>query len=88
VALAEVSTLYETNRRDIPEMLRGAADNIELEPDHPDCSPTKAVVVVQASQDGQIEIYAWGDTNDHHAIAMLERAKHKVLLAMNEGCDG
>jgi hypothetical protein len=80
--LAEVSTLYATNCRDIPEMLRGAADNIELEPEQSDCSPTKAVVCIQLAENGQINVYGWGDTNDLHALGVIERGKHELLTAM------
>lgn len=83
MALAEVSTLYEVNCRNIPEMLRGAADNIESEADEPDCSPTKAVVAIQLSQDGQVVVYGWGDTSDIHALGIIERGKHELLCAMS-----
>jgi hypothetical protein len=82
MALAEVSTLYEVNCRNIPEMLRGAADNIELEADHPDCSPTRAVVVFQLSLDGQVNHYGWGDIDDLTALGIIERGKHELLTAM------
>ena len=82
MALAEVTTLYDTNCRDIPEMLRGAADNIEAEADHPDCSPTKAIVAIQLSADGQVIVYGWGDTTDLHALGIIERGKHELLTAI------
>jgi hypothetical protein len=77
--LAEIHTLYETNCRSIADMLRQAATSIEAEPDQDDCSPTKAIVAVQLSEDGQVEIYGWGDTDDLHAIGLLERGKHRLL---------
>lgn len=84
MALAEVTTLYETNCRDIPEMLRGAADNIEDEPNQPDCSPTVTVIALQLSEDGQINVYGWGDCNDLKALGIIERGKHELLNAMGD----
>lgn len=46
--LAEVHTLYETNARSIPDMLRRAADGIETEVSE-GYSPTQAMVAVQVS---------------------------------------
>jgi hypothetical protein len=68
--LAEVVTLYETNARSIPDMLRQAADCIESE-EEGDCSPTVAVVAVQLTADGSIQVYGWGDTTDIHAMGVL-----------------
>lgn len=84
MALAEVRTLYATNCRDIAEMLRGAADNIELEQDHPECSPTKAVAMIQLSEDGQVNVYGWGATDDFHALGLIERGKHELLSLMSD----
>lgn len=68
--LAEVHTLYETNARSIPDMLRQAADSIETEGEG-DYSPTKAMVAVQIAENGEIKVYGWGETDDMHAIGML-----------------
>lgn len=75
--LAEVHTLYETNCRSIPDMLRQAADGIESEGD--DDSPTVAMVAVQLAENGEVQLYGWGDTGDMHALALLERGKHELL---------
>lgn len=82
MALAEVLTLYETNCRSIADMLRQAAESIEDEVNQADCSPTKAVVALQLSEDGQVQVYGWGDTDDLHALGLIERGKHELLSAM------
>lgn len=77
--LAAVHTLYDSNTRSIPCMLRQAADSIEGEVDDPECSKTTAIVTVQITEDGQVQIYGWGETDDMHALAMLERGKHELM---------
>lgn len=81
--LAEVTPLYETNCRSIPDMLRQAADSIEIERDE-GFSPTVAMVAVQISESGQIQIYGWGDTDNMHTLAMLERGKHELLTILKD----
>lgn len=76
--LAEVHTLYETNARSIPDMLRQAADGIENEADG-SYSPTTAMVAVQVAENGSINIYGWGETNDYHALGLLQRGVHWLL---------
>lgn len=68
--LAEVHTLYETNARSIPDMLRQAADSIETEREE-GYVPTKAMVAVQLCENGEIKVYGWGETDDMHAIGIL-----------------
>lgn len=79
MALAEVRTLYESNCRSIPAMLRLAADSIESEDDDDECSPTRAVAMIQLADNGCIEIYGWGDTDDLRCLGLLERGKHELL---------
>jgi|DEB19_MinimDraft_3_1074340.scaffolds.fasta_scaffold278122_2 hypothetical protein len=81
--IAEVATLYETNARSIPDMLRQAADSIEEEASE-DCSPTVAMVAVQISESGQVHVYGWGDTDDLRAIGLMERGKHSLLASIEE----
>ena len=81
--IAEVTTIYETNCRSIPDMMRQSADSIEAE-SHEDCSPTVAMVAVQIAENGQVNIYGWGDTCDLHAIGLLERGKHELLSNISE----
>ena len=82
--LAEVHTLYESNARSIPGMLRQAAASIEAEADE-DYSPTTAMVAVQLAGNGQVKIYGWGDVTDLSAIGLLERGKHELLEVLFEG---
>lgn len=79
--LAEVATLYETNCRSIPDMLRQAADSIETEAGE-GYSPTTAMVAVQLAENGAVKIYGWGDTDDLRAIGLLERGKHELLTIL------
>ena len=79
MALAEVRTLYETNMRSVPAMLRQAADSIESEADDDDCSPTVAMIAIQLHENGAVQVYGWGDTSDLHALGLIERGKHELL---------
>ena len=81
--IAEVATLYETNARSIPDMLRQAADSIEAEAAE-GYSPTVAMVAVQISENGQVQVYGWGDTDDLRAIGLMERGKHSLLASIEE----
>lgn len=76
--LAEVHTLYETNCRPIPDMLRQSADSIETEVGE-GYSPTVAMFAVQLAENGEIQIYGWGDCDNMRALAMVERGKDKLL---------
>lgn len=77
MSLAEVIPLYETNARSIPDMLRQSADSLEREVD--ECySPTKAMIAVQISEDGEVQIYGWGETDELQAIATLQLGLHKL----------
>lgn len=82
MSLAEVHTLYESNCRSIAEMLRKAADSIDSEPDE-DCSPTVAIAVVRLVKNGEIDVYGWGDCDDHKAIALLARGQAQVTSLLN-----
>lgn len=76
--LAEVHTLYETNCRSIPDMLRQSADSIETEAAG-GFSPTVAMFAVQLAENGSILIYGWGDCDNMRALAMIERGKAELL---------
>lgn len=76
--LAEVHTLYETNYRSIPDMLRQAADSIETETAE-GFSPTKAMVAVQITENGDVQIYGWGETDDVHALGVLQLGMHQLI---------
>jgi hypothetical protein len=81
-ALKVVETLYETNARDIPGMLRKLADNIEAG----DYTPEAMVgVMLCAGQDsdewGQIEVFGWGDRADDRlrVCGILQAGQSAVL---------
>lgn len=76
--LAEVHTLYETNCRSIPDMLRQSADNIETEAAE-GYSPTVAMFAIQLAENGKVQIYGWGDCDAMKALAMIERGKDALL---------
>lgn len=68
--LAEVHTLYEENASDIPAMLRQSARSIETEAEE-GYSPTRAMVAVQISEEGDVQIYGWGRTDSMDSLALL-----------------
>lgn len=68
--LAEVVQLYETNASNIAGMLREAATNIGAETDEDD--RTKAVIAVQLTESGGVQIYGWGKTDTLQAIGTLQ----------------
>lgn len=74
--IAEVVTLYESNARQIPEMLRAAALGVESETDDDD--RTTAMIAVQVTKEGQIEVYGWGDVTTASAIGNLHMAATKL----------
>lgn len=80
--LAEVHTLYETNARSIPDMLREAASNIETEVEG-GFSPTIAMVAVQLTENGNVQIYGWGDTDDLRALGLLQRGQFSLLATLD-----
>jgi hypothetical protein len=82
--IAGVHTIYESNARSISAMLRQAADNIEAEEGDEEISPTVAMVAVQIAENGQVQIYGWGDTDDLRALGLLERGKHQLLATVEE----
>ena len=75
--LAEVHTIYEANARSIPDMLRQSADSIETETVE-GYSPTVAMVAVQLSENGEIQVYGWGDTTTIHALGVLHAGAQKI----------
>jgi hypothetical protein len=79
-------TLYETNARAIPDMLRQAATSIETE-EAEGFSPTKAMVAVQIAENGQVQLYGWGDTEIMHSIALLQIGAAKLIEAQIAGAE-
>ena len=77
MALAEVHTLYDSNARSIPDMLRKAADSIETEVSEGFVA-TKAMVAVQVAEDGSIQVYGWGETDNLHALGALMAGAQEI----------
>ena len=80
---AEVITLHSTNASDIAAMLRQAADTIEAETE--DDVRTVAIVAVQVAENGQAQVYGWGQTDTLAAIGTLHLGAAK-LAAMRLEC--
>lgn len=80
--LSVVETIYESNARSIVDMMRMAADSIETEEEE-GFSPTQAMVAIQLSESGKIQIYGWGEVDDLKAIAMMERGKFSLLATLD-----
>lgn len=77
-ALAEVKTLYSSNARDIPAMLRKLADDLENQPegtDPVDC----AACVIWNKESGRFNTYGWGDTTLDMSIVFLSVAHDELL---------
>lgn len=75
--LAEVHTIYEANARSIPDMLRQSADSIDSEVAE-GYDPTVAMVAVQVSKGGTIQVYGWGDTDTLHALGALHAGAQRI----------
>lgn len=73
--VASVSTIYETNYRHIPDMVRDFAKTVEEDTEN----PTEVVAAVRLQEDGTLLVYGWGHYNDHTIIALLEQAKYHIL---------
>ena len=83
--LAEVHTIYETNCRSIPGMLRQAADNLEIE-EAEGYDKTVAMIAVQVTESGQVQLYGWGDTNQFHALGALSAGQTAIgSMIMDNG---
>lgn len=75
--LAEVHTIYEVNPRSIPDMLRQSADSIESEVAD-GYARTTAMVAVQLTDNGEIQVYGWGNTTTIHALGVLHAGAQKI----------
>ena len=80
--IAEVVTLYDTNANHIPDMLRKRAEAIEAETQADD--RTVAMIAVEVTASGDIEIYGWGDTNDFHCLGVLAMASARLAVGPAE----
>ncbi len=75
--LAEVHTIYETNARSIPDMLRQSADSLDTEVDE-GFARTTAMIAVQLTEGGGIKVYGWGDTDNIHALGLLHLGLQEI----------
>jgi hypothetical protein len=72
--LAEVVTLYDSNMRDVPTMLRRLADDIEAGL-HGDVQEAAAVVFGDT-----LDVMGWGRTQDGGSTALLLQAGAQRLI--------
>lgn len=80
--IAEVITLYDTNANHIPDMLRKRAEAIEAETDADD--RTVAMIAVEVTESGDLEVYGWGQTNDFHCLGVLAMASARLAVGPAE----
>lgn len=83
--ISEVKVLYDSNARQIPDMLRQLAGNIESPP--PECKgkPNQAVCILRDSQTGLFNIYAWGDVTIDSSLAMLSQGTRRLSSIADAG---
>lgn len=81
--LTVVTALYETNARQIPEMLRKLAADVESPP-LDDAKPDQCVCIIRDSATGRLNVYGWGDIGIEDSLAMLSLANRK-LCALTDG---
>lgn len=84
--LSKVETLYSENCRDIPAMLRQSADNIETEGPE-GFARTTAMIAVQLTENGVVQVYGWGDTDTLRAIGLLHCGLNTVVDMQIGPCD-
>jgi len=80
--IAEVITLYDTNANNIVDMLRIKASAIEAET--PADDRTVAMIAVEVTESGDIEIFGWGQTNDFHCLGVLAMASARLAVGPAE----
>lgn len=64
MAELNVVPIYETNFREISDMLRQTADECETEPQDGSVPRTQAIVAVRYLEDGTSVTYGWGKSID------------------------
>jgi hypothetical protein len=82
--LAEVKTLYESNARQIPEMMRKLASEIECPPVD-GARPDQVLVIVRDSKTGHQNAYAWGDTNIETSTMMMVIQQQRLANIADAG---
>jgi hypothetical protein len=68
--IAEVTTIYERNARDVVTQLRAAADSIEAGLPF----DVRGAVFVLASRNTKVDVYSWGDLDNYSTLGVLSRA--------------
>lgn len=82
MAIAEVITLYDSNANDVVAMLRKRADIIEAQTDEDDRSV--AVIAVEVTESGDIQVFGWGQTDDFHALGVMAKASARLAIGPDE----
>lgn len=82
--LAEVKTIYVSNARQIPEMMRKLAGEIE-QPPVEGAAPDQVLCIVRDSKTGMQNAYAWGDTNIETSIMMLSIQQKRLSNIADAG---
>lgn len=82
--LAEVKTIYVSNARQIPEMMRKLAGEIEQPPVEGAC-PDQVLCIVRDSKTGMQNAYAWGDTDIQTSIMMMSIQQKRLANIADAG---
>lgn len=82
--LAEVKTIYVSNARQIPEMMRKLAGEIE-QPPVAGAAPDQVLCIVRDSKTGMQNAYAWGDTNIETSIMMMSIQQKRLANIADAG---
>lgn len=75
--LKVVTTLFQSNARQIPVMMRKLADEVE-NPPVKGVTINQALMLIRDSVTGQLNIYGWGDINIDNSISMLTQAQQQL----------
>jgi hypothetical protein len=81
--LAAVTVLYESNARQIPEMMRKLANEIEAPP--MPSNVNQVLVIARDAKTGQMNVYAWGDIEIDNSISMLVQAQVRLADCADKG---
>lgn len=76
--LKEVKTIYESNARQIPEMLRALATEIETANANKTHNIDQAVCVIRDSKTGRLNSYGWGDLMIDNSVSILSQAQNQL----------
>lgn len=82
--LASVKTLYKSNARRIPEMMRKLASEVETPPVK-GVTIDQAVCIIRDSKTGRLNIYGWGDINIDASLSLLAQTTRQLAAIANAG---